>query len=182
MTEATVAAACLLAAAAVLCVPVGGWLAKRELRRRQRGNPLFIATDFDGTIVAHEFPEIGAPAPGAFEWLKRWRDAGGHIILWTMRSDGRTGTGKENGPVLTEAVEFCRKNGVEFFGVNENPTQAAWTNSPKCYAHAYVDDAGLGCPLRENPKAGGRPVVDWSVVGPLVLEMIHAHNRGRAAK
>lgn len=133
---------------------------------------MIIAVDFDGTIVSHEFPDIGDPAPGAFEWLRKWQQAGAKLILWTMRSDGRTGEGKENGPVLTEAVEFCRQNGVEFWGVNSNPEQSSWTQSPKCYAHLYVDDAAFGCSLRENPKEGGRPIVDWSVVGPRVLEMI----------
>jgi hypothetical protein len=114
-----------------------------------------IAVDFDGTIVEHEFPEIGRPVPGAFEWMKKWQQAGALLILWTMRSDGRTGGGRENGPVLTEAVEFCRKNGVEFHAVNANPSQAVWTSSPKVYAHIYVDDAAAGCPLRESKRMSG---------------------------
>ena len=47
-----------------------------------------IAVDFDGTIVDHVFPEIGAAVPGAFKWLKRFKEAGATLILWTMRSDG----------------------------------------------------------------------------------------------
>ena len=134
---------------------------------------MLVAVDFDGTIVEHEFPEIGAPVPGAFEWMRRWQAAGAKLILWTMRSDGRSGDGKrENGPVLTEAVEFCRKNGIEFHGVNENPAQASWTKSPKAYAHVYVDDAALGCPLRESRKAGNRPVADWGQIGPAVLALL----------
>ena len=131
-----------------------------------------IAIDFDGTLVAHEFPEIGAPAQGAFYWVRRWQEAGARILLWTMRSDGRTGTGRENGPMLTEAVAFCRQHGIEFDGINTNPGQESWTTSPKAYANLYVDDAGFGCPLRPNPKAGGRPIVDWEIVGPRVLAMI----------
>jgi hypothetical protein len=137
--------------------------------------PYYCAIDFDGTLVEHEFPDIGRPAEGAFDWLRRFAAAGASLILWTMRSDGRTGAGRENGPVLTEAVEFCRKHGVEFYGVNENPSQACWTNSPKVYAMRYIDDAAVGCPLREATKPGVRPVVDWSVVGPRVLAEIEAH-------
>ncbi len=136
--------------------------------------PVIIAIDFDGTIAEHEFPEIGAAAPGAFEWMKRWQEAGAKLILWTMRSDGRSGTGRENGPVLTDAVEFCRANGIEFYAVNGNPTQAEWTTSPKCYAHLYVDDAAVGCPLRNSRKAGNRPMVDWAAVGPAVLNQLIA--------
>ena len=135
---------------------------------------MFIAIDFDGTIAEHEFPDIGNAVPGAFDWMKRWQAAGAKLILWTMRSDGRTGEGRENGPVLTEAVEFCRRHGVEFFAVNGNPTQACWTKSPKCYAHIYVDDAAFGCPLRPARKAGVRPVVDWEQVGPAVLALVTA--------
>lgn len=134
---------------------------------------MIIAIDFDGTIAEHEFPEIGAAVPGAFEWMKKWQEAGAKLILWTMRSDGRSADGKkENGPVLTDAVEFCRKNGIEFFGVNVNPGQASWTGSPKAYAHVYVDDAAYGCPLRHSGKFGSRPMVDWSKVGPQIHALL----------
>lgn len=142
---------------------------------------MIIAVDFDGTIAEHEFPEIGAAVPGAFEWMKRWQEAGAKLILWTMRSDGRSADGKrENGPVLTDAVEFCRANGVEFFAVNGNPGQTTWTQSPKCYAHIYVDDAAFGCPLISSRKAGKRPMVDWSRVGPQVLSMVREQVKTKA--
>lgn len=128
---------------------------------------MLIAVDFDGTIVDHQFPDIGAPVPGAFEWLKSWKQSGATLFLWTMRSDGQ-----ESGNVLTDAIEFCRKHGVEFDGHNNNPSQLSWTTSPKCYAQIYVDDAAFGCPLRENPRTGGRPFVDWDIVGPAVAAMI----------
>lgn len=130
---------------------------------------LNIAIDFDGTIVEHVFPEIGKPVPGAFKWLKKFQKAGARLILWTMRSDGQ-----DAGDVLTQAVEFCREHGVEFFGVNCNPEQSSWTTSPKAYAQIYVDDAAFGCPLRENPRMGGRPFVDWDAVGPSLLTTIES--------
>jgi hypothetical protein len=133
-----------------------------------------IAVDFDGTIVDHCFPEIGEPVPKAFSWMKRWQELGANLILWTMRSDDRLGDGKENGPVLTEAVEFCRQNGVEFWAVNDNPQQASWTRSRKVYAHYYVDDAAFGCPLCENSRPGGRPYVDWDIVGPRIELILRA--------
>lgn len=143
---------------------VDQWAARPELNL----NTMIIAIDFDGTIVTHEFPEIGTPAPEAIGWMKKFQEAGAKLVLWTMRSDGESHGRK----VLTEAVEYCRRNGIEFFGVNSNPTQYRWTTSPKAYAHIYIDDAAFGCPLLPNPKAGGRPYVDWSVVGPAVLELI----------
>ncbi len=126
--------------------------------------PLIVAVDFDGTIVEHEFPGIGNPVPGAFAWLKTLQDAGAKLVLWTMRSDGQ-----KHGDTLTQAVRFCEANGVTFWGVNSNPQQASWTTSPKAYAHVYIDDAAAGCPLRESPRMGGRPYVDWDIVGPAVM-------------
>jgi len=129
--------------------------------------PFYIAVDFDGTIVAHEFPDIGSPVPGAVEWLKRFREAGAILILWTMRSD------RKEGRYLSEALDYCKSAGIEITHINKNPQE--WTTSPKAYAHVYIDDAGFGCPLRENPKMGGKPYVDWDIVGPVVLSRIKAH-------
>lgn len=131
--------------------------------------PFYVGIDFDGTVVMHEYPEIGAPVPGAFTWLSRFQEGGAKLILWTMRSDaGPVGQNK-----LTEAEAFCLDNGIEFYGVNKNPTQRTWTKSPKAYCHLYIDDAAFGCPL-VIPEVG-RPYVDWSVVGPAVMQLIEAN-------
>lgn len=124
--------------------------------------PMYICVDFDGTIVDHRFPEIGIPVPDAIKWLKRIHNAGGKIILYTMRSDG-----KMMGTLLTDAVNYLRSEGVELFGVNKNPTQESWTSSPKAYGEIYIDDAAFGCPLIK-PKGFARPCVDWKKVGPQV--------------
>lgn len=128
---------------------------------------LVIAIDFDGTIVKHRYPEIGPPVPGAIKWIKRFAAEGAKLILYTMRSDGRP----DHGDVLTDAVEFCRSHGIEFFGVNDNPEQGCWTNSRKVYAHVYIDDAAYGCPLIHPPDEL-RPYVDWSKVGRYVWNQI----------
>ncbi|MFA7662899.1 MAG: hypothetical protein WCX88_03205 [Patescibacteria group bacterium] len=135
--------------------------------------PYRVAVDFDGTLVRHKYPDIGSIVSGAFQWLLRWQQAGAKLILWTMRHDS-----EQAGPVLTDAVEFCRMQGIEFDGVNAGPGDRAWTGSPKAYAHCYVDDAGFGCPLI-TPMNGDRPYVNWSVVGPAVLDLIVQHNKER---
>lgn len=109
----------------------------------------YVAVDFDGTIVEHEYPKIGKVVPGAFETINALVTKGHKVILHTMRS------GKE----LNEAVEFCSGHGIVFYGVNHNPTQKSWTTSPKAYAQYYIDDASIGCPLINPDK--GRPYVDW---------------------
>jgi hypothetical protein len=54
--------------------------------------------------------------------------------------------------------------------VNENPEQDTWTTSRKVYANCYVDDTAVGCPLVQPLDA--RAYVDWSIVGPLVMQRI----------
>lgn len=129
-----------------------------------------IAVDFDGTLVEHEYPKIGAPLPWAFETLRVLKKKGYRLMLWSMRGhpdlerfphlDIRTG---EYIPAdtLQEAIDFCRERGVEFDGINESPEQ--FSTSAKQYAHVYIDDTALGCPLVEPRK------VDWVGVIKLLL-------------
>lgn len=123
-----------------------------------------ICVDFDGTIVDHRFPDIGKECPGAFRYLKQFQKEGAKLILFTMRSN----------ETLDEAVAFCRERGIEFYGVNTDPTQKKWTASPKAYGELYIDDAAVGCPLRPSPRMDGRPQVNWDIVGPMVLETLAA--------
>ncbi len=95
-----------------------------------------IAVDFDGTIVEHEYPEIGKEKLFAFQTLKELEKMGARLILWTFR------TGKE----LDEAVEYCRKNGIEFYAVNKNYPEEIFdeTVSRKIDADIYIDDKNVG--------------------------------------
>ncbi len=95
-----------------------------------------IAVDFDGTIVEHKYPAIGKPLLFAFETLKKLEEQRHQLILWTYRS------GKE----LDEAVEFCRKNGVEFYAVNKNYPEEVFDEkrvSRKIVADYYIDDRNI---------------------------------------
>lgn len=125
-----------------------------------------IAIDFDGTLVAHEYPVIGHEVPGAVaSVLEIQRYA--NVILWTMRSK----------VTLVDALVWCEQRGIQLWGVNQNPDQVrtGWSTSHKQYAHAYIDDAAIGCPLIEAPETRltrerGRPMVDWARVMPMLRE------------
>jgi hypothetical protein len=119
-----------------------------------------IGIDFDGTITEHEYPAIGRPAPGAIEWMKKFKKDGNKLILWTMRD------GKE----LQAAVDYCRENGVEFDSVNKGIGDRAWTQSPKAHCNVFIDDAAFGCPPKQGIDSQ-RPVADWSVIGPGVEKL-----------
>ena len=121
---------------------------------------MYIAVDFDGTCVTHDYPRIGKEI-GAVKVLKRLVEAGHKLILNTIRS------GKE----LQDAIHWFNKNEIELYGVNENPTQKHWTTSPKVYAHMYIDDAAFGCPLRNVPDFSDRPFVDWDSIYRQLIRM-----------
>lgn len=131
--------------------------------------------DFDGTVVTHEFPKVGKDI-GAVPVLKALVEQGHQLILFTMRSDFMNPESKlpqiksVDGRHLTVAVEWFRKNGIPLYGINKNPTQHEWTKSPKAYAELYIDDAGLGCPLKFDPKLSKRPFVDWEVVKRILID------------
>ena len=96
-----------------------------------------LAIDFDGTIVDDAYPAIGKPKTFAFETLKKLQSEGYRLILWTYRS----------GKSLEEAVEFCRKNGLEFYAINasyEGEDFGPQSQSRKIDADLFVDDRNLG--------------------------------------
>src|SRR5574344_700602 len=108
-----------------------------------------LAVDFDGTIVEHAYPKIGKPIPFAFDVLKRLqKECQCNRILWSVRE----------GDLLNDAVEFCRKNGLEFYAVNANYPEEKLTDmqSRKIVADMYIDDRNLG----------GLP--DWGVIYRIV--------------
>lgn len=119
---------------------------------------LCFGIDFDGTCVLHKYPLVGTPVPHCINVLKRIQKEGGLLILWTMRSDG----------YLQDAVKYLTDNGITLYGINTNPRQHTWTNSPKAEAQIYIDDAALGCPLI-YPGEGQRPYVDWKKVEELLF-------------
>ncbi len=99
-------------------------------------NRLTIAIDFDGTIVEDDYPDIGKPRIFAFETLKKLREDGHRLILWTYRS----------GLKLEDAVQFCKDNGIEFYAVNKSfpEEQFDYTKSRKIHADIFIDDRNLG--------------------------------------
>lgn len=128
---------------------------------REDPRPVTIAVDFDNTLArsVKNYPAIGEEVPHAFNWLRLWQNGHGiRLILWTMRT----------GDSLADALEFCAKRGITFWGVNENPAQVIYPHpaSGKCYSDILIDDTALGCPLDEEGA------VNWAKAGPMVSEML----------
>jgi len=94
-----------------------------------------IAVDFDGTIVENLYPKIGTELPFAIESLKKLQQDQHQLILWTVRE----------GDLLKEAVEFCKKRGLEFYSVNQNnPDDKQGSGPRKLNADLFIDDRNLG--------------------------------------
>ena len=141
-----------------------------------------IVIDFDGTVVTHEYPEIGKDI-GAESILKELVTNGHRLILFTMRSDnfekdnssinGRT---KNTRNYLTEAVSWFNEREIPLFGIQINPEQVEWTTSPKAHGQLIIDDSALGCPVTNYSKElnvidNYKPFVDWIKVRKLLVEM-----------
>lgn len=113
---------------------------------------MIIAVDFDGTIVKHRYPEIGEEIPFATQTLKMLIQERHQLILWTVRE----------GELLEDAIEWCRKRGVEFYAVNKDfPEEDVNKNihfSRKLKADLWIDDRNLG----------GLP--DWGTIYRMIHE------------
>lgn len=101
---------------------------------------MIIAVDFDGTIVEHQYPEIGPEIPFATATLRQLIRDGHKLILWSVRE----------GRLLDEAVKWCEERGVQFYAVNSDIDEAARTEkepqsySRKIKAHVFIDDRNVG--------------------------------------
>lgn len=96
-----------------------------------------IAIGFDGTIVEYRYPKLGREIPYAIEVLKMLQQEGHRLILWSVRE----------GKLLTVAVEYCRKRGLEFYAVNSHCPDETESGQPfprKLEADLFIDSRNVG--------------------------------------
>lgn len=93
---------------------------------------MIYAIDFDGVLCENAYPDIGEPNHLALAAVKRLRELGHTVILWTCRHDDE----------LDAALEWLRKLGVEFDYVNENVPWLIeeYGDCRKIAADRYIDD------------------------------------------
>lgn len=99
-------------------------------------NKIIIAVDFDGTLCEDNYPNIGNPIQTTINFIKKQKNAGNTIILWTCRQ----------GEYLAAAVDWSKSQGIVFDYINENTTQnvAKYGNNPrKVFADIYIDDKAV---------------------------------------
>jgi phosphoserine phosphatase len=93
---------------------------------------MILAIDFDGTLVDHEYPKIGALKPGAKEAIIAFKKAGHKIAIWTCRA------GEQEQAVR----KFLSENGIPYDSVNA-AAPGADLGTRKIYADIYIDDKGM---------------------------------------
>lgn len=118
--------------------------------------------DFDGTVVEHSYPIIGAANPGAVDVIKSLQKEGHEIILNTLRADLNDGSLEEamsylNSPDLglDEIIHFeSRKRAPQAYPTQIHPSQKEF----------YIDDTSSAAPLRPNIILPMGMMVDWRIV------------------
>ena len=123
-----------------------------------------IALDFDGTIAfttSETYPYVDAVNFKAIEVMKKYKEAGGKIVLFTCRTDTD----------LDIAIECLREYGLEVDAINEDlkETVDAWLEiqpnssiSTKVFVDVYIDD-------RAFPAC--RDGINWDDIEKFILEM-----------
>jgi len=125
-----------------------------------------IYLDFDGTVVEHEFPQIGRNNFGCMEVILKLQEAGHRIILNTYRADSADGT-------LEKALNYLNEDSFMFFKDRETEIQqitehtsnklypAAWNWNDMLESKIiFIDDITPGIPLKKCCMVQGN-MVDW---------------------
>ena len=97
---------------------------------------MVFAVDFDGTLSFGQWPECGPGNNGLIDFLKKRKEDGDKLILWTCRE----------GIDLCAAVDWCSENGLTFDAVNDNLPEIIekyGINSRKISCDFYIDDKAL---------------------------------------
>lgn len=94
---------------------------------------MIIAVDFDGTLHTGQWPAIGQPATDAEKVMRKFKEDGHYLIIWTCREGERQ----------TEAINWLLENGIPFDRINDHESgsiEKYGSASRKVYAHLYIDD------------------------------------------
>ena len=109
--------------------------------------PYIVAVDFDGTLCENAYPEIGEPRQEIIQAIRNYKEIGCKVILWTCR----------NREALAEAVQWCKRIGLEFDAINRNLPEVQEMfggDTRKVFADIYIDDKNVM--LKEVSQFGYR--------------------------
>jgi len=118
---------------------------------------MIIYLDFDGTVVEHDYPEIGQLNPNSLEVIKKLQEAGHSIILNTMRVEFEDGS-------MKEALDFINLHpevpGINISRRTERKIYPQRWDLEKNENDLYIDDIAPNIPLIKASIVDGW-MVDW---------------------
>lgn len=129
-----------------------------------------LAVDFDGTLCENKWPKIGKPHHKIIDHVKKEKEKGHKIILWTCRVEDD----------LQTAINWCKHYGIEFDAVNDNVPEIKERFAvcgPKIYYDELIDDRH--CTKFEFPY---NPEEEHSMLGWAEREIEIACAKERAEK
>lgn len=118
-----------------------------------------IYLDFDGTVVEHNFPAIGAENPNAVHVISLLQKAGHHIVLNTYRAEIDLSYVQE---ALSFLNSFPQLNEpIDNFLLKKLEPKPFDLNHVKSTNQLYIDDIANGIPLSRNKVLEFGMMVDW---------------------
>jgi hypothetical protein len=125
-----------------------------------------IYLDFDGTVVEHHFPAIGAENPNAIKVISMLQLAGHDLVLNTYRADIDLS-------YVHEALNFLNSHPNLFKPIETflpkklDPKNFNLENAKACN-QLYIDDVAKGIPMRRNEALEYGMMVDWVALEKLL--------------
>jgi hypothetical protein len=127
-----------------------------------------IYLDFDGTLVEHYYPELGAPNPHALRVITKLQANGHQLILNSYRADLNDGS-------LEEALAYLNSNGeikpiTEHLEAKVNPPSFELVEAIRS-GELYIDDISVGIPMRRNKQLEYGMMVDWIELERILINL-----------
>lgn len=127
-----------------------------------------IYLDFDGTVVEHYFPEIGAENPNAIQVIARLQSAGHDIVLNTYRAD-------IDQKHVQEALDYIHsfeeiQQPIEKYLPEKLEPRSFDLEVAKECNQLYLDDIAEGIPMRRNIVLEFGMMVDWIALEKILEE------------
>jgi len=125
-----------------------------------------IYLDFDGTVVEHHYPALGAPNPHALRVIAKLQAIGHQVILNTYRADLNDGS-------LEESMAYLNASGeieaiTELLEAKVNPPRFDLDEALRL-DELYIDDISEGTPMRANKVLEYGLMVDWVELERLLI-------------
>ena len=95
-----------------------------------------LMVDYDGTLATWAYPDLGIPTAGAAHAMRKLRDKGYRIVVWTARMDGSVYSMAERVATLYKIKDWLAKHQIEYDEIDT-------LQAGKRVAGAYIDDKAI---------------------------------------